>query len=93
MKRLALFIAVIAVGLAAAVTGGIAAQRKLQDDALSDAFARLRLFHELRRAALEDYLRSMASDVRAASENPASSMPRKSSPSPGLPSALTRASC
>jgi hypothetical protein len=70
MKRLALFIAVIAVGLAAAVAGGIAAQRKLQDDALSDAFARLRLFHELRRAALEDYLKSMASDVRAASENP-----------------------
>ncbi len=70
MKRLALFIAVIAVGLAAAVAGGIAAQRKLQDDALSDAFARLRLFHELKRAALEDYLKSMASDVRAASENP-----------------------
>ena len=36
---------------------------------LADAFARLRLFHELRRAALEDYLKSMASDVRAASEN------------------------
>ena len=27
------------------------------------------LFHELRRAALEDYLKFMASDVRAASEN------------------------
>jgi methyl-accepting chemotaxis protein len=69
MKRLALFVAVIAVGLAAAVAGGIAAQRHLQQAALDDAFARLRLFHELRRAALEDYLKSMASDVRAASEN------------------------
>ena len=36
---------------------------------LADAFARLRLFHALRRAALEDYLKSLASDVRAASEN------------------------
>jgi methyl-accepting chemotaxis protein len=69
LKRLALLVAVIAVGLAAAIAGGIAAQRHLQQAALDDAFARLRLFHELRRAALEDYLKSMASDLRAASEN------------------------
>jgi methyl-accepting chemotaxis protein len=68
-KRLGLWIVVIAVGLAAAIAGGIAAQRHLQGTALNDAFARLRLFHELRRAALEDYLKSITSDVRAASEN------------------------
>jgi methyl-accepting chemotaxis protein len=39
-------------------------------EALSIAFDRLRLFHNLRQAALEDYLKSMASDVRAASESP-----------------------
>jgi len=68
-KRLGLWIAVIAIGLAAAIAGGMAAQRHLQEVAVDDAFARLRLFHELRRAALEDYLKSIASDVRAASEN------------------------
>jgi len=69
VRRVALWSVVIAVALAAAIAGGIAAQRHLQEAALADAFARLRLFHELRRAALEDYLKSMASDVRAASEN------------------------
>ena len=68
-RRIALWLLVIAVAVAAAIAGGIAAQRHLQETALADAFARLRLFHELRRAALEDYLKSMASDVRAASEN------------------------
>jgi methyl-accepting chemotaxis protein len=70
VKRVAFWLSVIAVALAAAIAGGIAAQRHLQETATADAFARLRLFHELRRAALEDYLKSMASDVRAASENP-----------------------
>lgn len=69
LKRIALWMFVIAVGLAAAVAGGLAAERYVQMAALADAFSRLRLFHELRRAALEDYLQSMASDVRAASEN------------------------
>src|SRR6188768_3092717 len=64
-RRIALWLLVIAVAVAAAIAGGIAAQRHLQETALADAFARLRL----RRAALEDYLKSMASDVRAASEN------------------------
>jgi methyl-accepting chemotaxis protein len=62
---------VLVAAIAAAAAGGIAAERYLQQAALADAFARLRLFHELRRTALEDYLQSMASDVRAASENPA----------------------
>jgi methyl-accepting chemotaxis protein len=69
VRRVALWFVVIAVALAAAIAGGIAAKAHLQEMALADAFARLRLFHELRRAALEDYLKSMASDVRAASEN------------------------
>lgn len=69
VRRVALCFVVIAVALAAALAGGIAAQRHLQETALADAFGRLRLFHELRRAALEDYLKSMASDVTAASGN------------------------
>ena len=68
-RRIALWLLVIAVAVAAAIAGGIAAQRHGQETALADAFARLLLFHELRRAALENYLKSMASDVRAASEN------------------------
>jgi len=60
----------IVAAVAAAAAGGIAAERYLQQTALADAFSDLHLFHELRRAALEDYLQSMASDVRAASENP-----------------------
>ena len=56
----------VAVGLATAAL----VERHESNQALSVAFDRLRLFHDLRQAALEDYLRSMASDVRAASENP-----------------------
>jgi methyl-accepting chemotaxis protein len=70
VKRLLMWMIAIAAGVAAAIAGGDAAERYLQQTAISDAFSRLRLFHELRRAALEDYLQSMASDVRAASENP-----------------------
>ena len=70
LQRLVLWIVVAAVAIAAAIAGGLAAERHLRARALEGAFARLMLFHELRRAALEDYLRSMASDVRAASENP-----------------------
>lgn len=55
-RRIVLWLLVIAVAVAAAIAGGMAAQRHLQETALADAFARLRLIHELRRAALEDYL-------------------------------------
>lgn len=68
--RLVIWTIAIAAGIAAAIAGEGAAQRYVQQTALADAFSRLRLFHELRRAALEDYLQSMASDVRAASKNP-----------------------
>lgn len=70
IRQLGLWLVVITVGVAAAVAGSVAAERYLQKTALADAFSRLRLFHELRRVALEDYLQSMASDVRAAAENP-----------------------
>ena len=56
----------VAVGLA---TAGLV-ERHQRNESLDVAFDRLRLFHNLRQAALEDYLQSMASDVRAASENP-----------------------
>jgi methyl-accepting chemotaxis protein len=68
--RIGLWLGMIAVGVAAALAGGVAAERHFRDKALNEAFARLRLFHELRRAALEDYLKSMGSDVTAASANP-----------------------
>ena len=70
LGRIALWVAMLAVGAAAAIAGGAAADRHFRDKAVSEAFARLRLFHELRRAALEDYLKSMGSDVAAASANP-----------------------
>jgi methyl-accepting chemotaxis protein len=69
-RRIALWLLVIAAAAAGAAAGSSATQRYLQETAVADAFGRLRLFHELRRAALEDYLKSMASDVRAASGSP-----------------------
>ena len=62
--------ALLALALAVGAAAGFAAEWYLRNESLADAFARLRLFHALRQAALEDYVNSMASDVRAASENP-----------------------
>ena len=60
----------LAVGLAAGVGTKWLVERHEHDKALEAAFDRLRFYHDLRQAALEDYLGSTASDVRAASENP-----------------------
>jgi hypothetical protein len=70
LGRLATATALLALGLAVGVAAALATAAHLRNEALSDAFNRLRLFHELRRAALEDNLKSVASDVKAASENP-----------------------
>ena len=70
LGRFATAAALLALGLAVGAAAGLATDWYLRTEALADAFTRLRLFHELRRASLEDNLKSMASDVRAASENP-----------------------
>lgn len=70
LKRLANATAILALAFVVAAGAGATAAWYLRSEALTDAFTRLRLFHELRRAALQDYLNSMASDVHAASENP-----------------------
>lgn len=69
LKNLASTAAIVLLVLVVAAAAGLTAEWYLRGEALTDAFARLRLFHELRRTALQDYLTSMASDVRAASEN------------------------
>jgi methyl-accepting chemotaxis protein len=70
VKRAIAVILVLALGVGAGLLVAVAVERSEKNEALRVAFDRLRLFHDLRQAALEDYLRSMASDVRAASENP-----------------------
>lgn len=69
-KRLLAMVLLLAVGLAVGVGTKWFVERHERDRALEAAFDRLRLFHNLRQAALADYLGSTASDVRAASENP-----------------------
>lgn len=70
MSRFLRVALLLAVGIGIAVAVWALVERREQDEALAAAFDRLRLFHDLRQTALEDHLRSMASDVRAASENP-----------------------
>jgi methyl-accepting chemotaxis protein len=60
----------LALGAAVALAVGLAVDRYAQDRALTAVFERLHLFHDLRQGALEDYLTSVASDVRAACQNP-----------------------
>lgn len=69
-KRVVSVVLLLALGVAVGLVVAASVQRHQINEAQRAAFDRLRLFHDLRRAALEDYLKSMASDVRAASENP-----------------------
>lgn len=69
-KRLSAIVLLLVFGAGVAVATGMWVERHERTATLDAAFDRLRLFHDLRQAALEDYVRSMASDVRAASENP-----------------------
>lgn len=62
-------LAVIALALVCAATAGLYAHWQSRQTALEEAFTRLSLFHGLRKATLEDYMRSKASDVRAMSSN------------------------
>ncbi len=69
-KRLIATVLLLALGASVAIGVGIWVERYERSSTLEVAFSRLHLFHDLRQTALEDYLNSMASDVRAASENP-----------------------
>jgi methyl-accepting chemotaxis protein len=69
-RRLLAVVLLLVLGARVGLGVGAFVERYNRNEALDRAFNRLRLFHDLRKAALEDYLRSMASDVRAASENP-----------------------
>ncbi len=70
LKRLLGIVLLLTLGLVVGAVIATLVERHQKAEALETAFDRLRLFHDLRRAALEDYLVSTASDVRAASENP-----------------------
>ena len=69
-RRLISIVLLSVLGLAVGLATAALVERHQGNEALSVTFDRLHLFHDLRQAALEDYLKSMASDVRAASENP-----------------------
>ena len=60
---------VIALAVAAALTAGLFVFKHYRDMAVEQAFSRLALFHGLRKATLEDHMRSKASDVRAMARN------------------------
>lgn len=62
-------VTVLALSLIAAVIAGYFANLHFRDALTNEAFARLSLFHDLRKAKLEDYMRSKASDVRAMSQS------------------------
>jgi methyl-accepting chemotaxis protein len=70
VNRLLAMVLLLALGLGVGFGTAALVKQHEQDKALETAFDRLRLFHNLRQAALEDDFGSMASDVRAASENP-----------------------
>lgn len=70
LRRILAFVLLLALGVGVGLVTTSFVEQREKEETLGVAFDRLRLFHNLRQAALEDYLSSMASDVRAASENP-----------------------
>lgn len=67
-QRKAIF-ALMALAIATAAATGSYVHWHMRHAALEEAFTRLSLFHGLRKATIEDYMRSKASDVRAMSRN------------------------
>ena len=60
---------ILALSLIAATMAGIFVYRYSRDTIIAETFDRMTLFHGLRKATLEDYLNSKASDVKAMSRN------------------------
>lgn len=70
IKKLLAMCLLLGLGLGVGFGTSKLVEQHEKEKSLETAFDRLRLFHSLRQAALEDYFGSTASDVRAASENP-----------------------
>ena len=66
MRRIAI---IGALALAVGAAAGIFVHQHTRSTLMSEAFTRLALYHDLRKAALEDYMRSKSSDVIAMSRN------------------------
>ena len=60
---------VLVVSLIVAAMAGVLVHQHYRNALISEAFTRLTLYHDLRKATLEDYMRSKASDVMAMSRN------------------------
>lgn len=68
-RRSRILLGISALTAAVAVAAGLFVTWQYRKATLDEAFTRLALFHGLRKATLEDYMRSKASDVRAMSRN------------------------
>ena len=60
---------IVGIALAIGIGTGLMVESYTRDRVMDEAFDRMRLFHDLRKAAVEDYMRSMSSDLRAMSRN------------------------
>ena len=60
---------VLTVSLILAAVAGALFYKHQKDALINEAFSRLALYHDLRKATLQDYMRSKASDVAAMSRN------------------------
>ncbi|MGI9384159.1 MAG: cache domain-containing protein [Methyloligellaceae bacterium] len=60
---------ILAAALAIGAITGLMVHQHTRSTLMNDAFTRLNLYHDLRKATLEDYMRSKASDVIAMSRN------------------------
>lgn len=60
---------ILMVSVVLGVIAGVFFHKHQKETLISDAFSRLALFHDLRKNALQDYMRSKASDVLAMSRN------------------------
>lgn len=70
MSRLVPFLLILAVSAAAGFYAQHEVKSRQQSEILDQAYARLQLFLDLRKTALEDHFKSSASDVRAMSRTP-----------------------
>jgi len=68
-SRIVDFCIIAGFALLIGVGTGFIVERYTRANVVESAFDRMRLFHDLRKAAVEDFMRSMTSDVRAMSRN------------------------
>jgi methyl-accepting chemotaxis protein len=68
-SRIIDFCVIAGIALLIGVGTGVVVERYTRTQVIDSAFDRMRLFRDLRRAAVEDFMRSISSDVRAMSRN------------------------